>query len=1112
MLRAPTCRRWSASAGLSLRRRLAGLATSLAGALLLATLPLVLPHALTPAAVAAAPAPGVVLPDGRLVTPAGSPYDPRRAAGDASYDLGDFPLGLALSPDGRYAVVSLNGYGTGQPHGFNSFCEQNQSKAGVACPGVPTRLQVNPELRAPDEGLDVVDLQTGKVVQVYAVPPTKGYFPNGPSSCAAKTLNCFGQGLTFSPDGTHLYATGGGDDSIYDFTWSAGTLTLAHRVAIASLSASAPSEPVIGTAAGYPRAIAVAKTARGLRLLVGDEFDSTIELFDIDGGKAPTLLAQGLVAGGAPGALPVAYLYAAATSPDGQWGYITAEGTGVVYAINLAALEASGPLTTLVSSQAKPLAPAIALPVPLTGVDHPTGLSVSPDGMTLAVAGANSDTVGFVPLVAGIPTGASITTVRLSAVPGRPGTVIGSTPDDVTWSPDGHRAYAALAGDDAVAVLDTSALSPATPPTVLGFIPTGWYPTAVGVGPKDGRIYAVAAKGLGSRYVAGVGGYTPAPGKTLPTGAAVPSSDYYDAENMPGLLTRVTPPSSAQLATYSATAATDVLHAGGLDQRPAQSPIPAVLGDPSPIKHIVYIVRENRTFDQVFGDLALTRKDVDADPYDQTLAAATPNAHALAGRYAIADHFFSDGEASVQGHWWTSSAVSNDYIEKSWRQNYSPRGRPGDAAVVPVTVPEGCSIFQDVQRYAVTHPSFTYRNYGELVGLADPNSNVGSLQYNLCSGGGAIDLASNSFSDPNYPGQQQLVPDDRTRAAEFLKDSGLKLDGSSAGNGNSLRNFNYLILSEDHTSGLAGKQTPRSEVAQNDAALGQIISGLSKSKYWSSTAVIAVEDDSQDGIDHVDGHRNVLVVASPWTKHVSGDGCQVPGYVGHNHYDQAGVLRTIELILGLPPLSAYDAGATPLYDLFQSKVSLSPADLKPYDVAPAPPFIDETVASLPKTAKNQTLIAYSRTLNTTKLDADEPGIESVLWQTLRPETVPLELARKVGLAGGASDEAGETASASLDTTAVDLSPVEARPGRAPDLSTVTGLPLAPHEKVVCANPVVLKHPAKPGQLPTHVRKPGGSLAATGLSWWPAWLGLGLVLLAVGLRLSLRRAPTDVGGR
>ena len=1018
-------------------------ALALLGGLLVAG-SFVLPADAAPAA-ARARTSGVLLPNGRLVTPAGSAWDPLRGAADHGYDLGDFPLGLALSPDGRIAVASLNGRGYGSPHTNGTFCDQHSGPYQPYCPGVPDGIKGDPRVVAPDEGLDVVDLATGRTVQVVAVPTNPK--ATGPRVCG-NGYNCFGIGVAFSPEGKHLYATGGGESAIYDFTVSGTTLTLARTVRFPSPAAAVPGPPVVGSAAGYPQGVKV--TPDGKTLVVVDLYDSTVEAFDIAGGKAPVLLAQALMPGAVPGPIPVAYLYDVALSPDGRFAYVTAQGTGTVYVVDLAALIATGPLST-----APPVAvgPAVAVPYPILGLNHPTGITVTPNGSTLLVTGSDSDNLAIIPLVQGLPT--APTDVALSVVP-RPAGVLGSTPDAVAVSHDGRTAYVALAGDDAVAVVDIASA------TVKGYVPTGWYPTAVAIGPKDGQLYALAAKGVGSRYVPGIGGYVPEPGGTLPSGAAVPNGSYYDAENMPGLLSRVTVPGSGRLSSYTALARADIQHAAGLDRRPAHSPIPAAVGGASPISHVVYIVRENRTFDQVFGDLALTRKDVTAAPALQLLAAATPNAHAVAGRYAISDSFFSDSEASIQGHWWASSAMTNDYTEKSWRQNYSPRGRPYDYAEGPVTSTPGCSIFQKLAAYQRTHPTFTFQNFGELVGTVMPTASVGQPQGNLCGGAGPAGAGSDPLLDPNYPSQIELTPDDRTRSAEFLKQSGLTLSGKDAGNGNSLKNFQFLIMSEDHTTGLGGTQTPRSQVAQNDAAVGQIISALSKSKYWSSTAVFVTEDDSQDGVDSVDGHRNVLLVASPYAKQVSGDGC-LPGYIGHVHYDQASVLRTLELMLGVSPISAYDAGATPMYDLFQDKDSateLTAADLKPFEVAKNPPFIDETVASLPKSSRNASLVAFSKGLDLTHLDRDESGIEAVLWESVRDDAFPSELAPS---------------------------------NRAPDAgtrSTLTGEPVVAGQAVSCPK-VVNPAPVPPGQTAGG----HGGLASTGGSLRLALLGIGLLVLA-----------------
>ena len=271
-----------------------------------------------------------------------------------------------------------------------------------------------------------------------------------------------------------------------------------------------------------------------------------------------------------------------------------------------------------------------------------------------------------------------------------------------------------------------------------------------------------------------------------------------------------------------------------------------------------------------------------------------------------------------------------------------------------------------------------------------------------------------SYTDLGYPnainGDANLSVDDRLGAAEFLKDIGLNPDGSPAAagpaNGHGLANFNYMVLPEEHTTGLGATFTPRAEFAQNDEALGEILAALSHSSYWDSTAVFVVEDDSQDGIDHVDGHRNVLLVASPYTKHVSANG-KYGGYIGHQRYDQASVIRTMELMLGLPALSSYDQSARPLYDLFQNKnqaASLTASDLTPFSPVADPPFVNERVADLPPTAATQALIQQSKAMRKGE-DTQGPILEQIDWQATANRPIPPALKQEAAkLRSGADDD------------------------------------------------------------------------------------------------------------
>jgi DNA-binding beta-propeller fold protein YncE len=975
------------------------------------------PHAVGPGGAVTAhhnPRGLTVLPNGRYVRPAG-----------IQYNLGDFSLGLAVAPSGECAASSDEGWGNGRP--------------------VPAVPGVNNAGTEPDEGVTALNLATGTTsfVTVNSKP----------------AQNFMGIGLAYSHDGTRLYATSGGTDAVYQFNVGRDCrLSYATTVVLPSQAPSPSTSSFTGASAAYDRGLAVSPDGT---VLVTTEYGRALNAVSVDSAGNLTT-AKMAVAFGTPTIVPhstnilnfispptpndtnPSYLYAVATAANPATGnpraYITAEGTGQ--------------LITADSDGAGNWTPG---PTATVG-DHPTGLAVSPDGREVMVADANSDQVSIV----GVNADGTLAPAVNVTLHGAAGEATGSAPDAVAY--DGtSRAYVALAGDDAVAVLDRRASGW----QVDGYVPTGWYPTAVAVDPRDHGVLAVSAKGLGSRYPGNDPSYPyPVPfasvfggSRSLLPNSTFPQTpdpqvqlqglNYNDKGNMPSLLSRfwVAGPdkdrSSARhpaesLFADSAFVARAIEHAGVVLRSP-DNPIPddAHAGQ-SPITHVVYIVRENRTYDQVYGDLGTTRNDVNADPAYQYLASATPQGHAIVSQFASSDNFFSDGEASVQGHWWTTSANVTDWIEKAWRLNYSNRNRGSDF-LAPVAEPERCSLFQSaLARQNQSAGSFTLRNYGEFYGAVTPDGN-GLPVSSPCSpflgpnsatypGPVYIDAAPvpcavaptacgrinsllsvgnfpiYSYSDLSYPsainGDANLSVDDRLGAAQFLKDIGLNSDGSPAAagpaNGHGLASFSYMVLPEDHTTGLSATFTPRAEVAQNDAALGDIISALSHSAYWSSTAVFVVEDDSQDGIDHVDGHRNVLLVASPYTRHVSANG-EYGGYIGHQHYDQASVIRTMELILGLPALSSYDQNARPLYDLFQNNdqaAELTAADLMPFTPVADPSFVNERVADLPQTAALKALERLSKTMPGGE-DTQGPILEQIDWQATTGRPIPAALKQEV---------------------------------------------------------------------------------------------------------------------
>jgi DNA-binding beta-propeller fold protein YncE len=977
-----------------------------------------------------------ILPDGRPVRPAG-----------IQYNLGDFSLGLAIAPNGRCAASSDEGWGTGRP--------------------VPAVPGVNRAGTEPDEGVTAVNLITGSTqfVTVSKKP----------------AQNFMGIGLAYSSNGTRLYATSGGTDAVYQFNvGSSCQLTYAQTVTLPAQAPPPSTSTFTGNSAAYDRGLAVAadgtvlvttEYGRALNAVSADSAGNLMTATKAVAFGTPTIVPHGtnilnFVSPPTPNDLDPSYLYAVATGANPATGharaYISAEGTG-----------------QLITADSDGTGNWTKGPVATVG-DHPTGLAVSPDGREVMVADANSDQVS---IVAVNQDGSLAPAVNLT-LHGAPGEAMGSSPDAVAY--DGSsRAYVALAGDNSVAVLDKGASGW----HVDGYVPTGWYPTAVAVSPLDHAVLAVSAKGLGSRYLASdpSSGY-PVPFTALFGGSPslMPLStfpqepdptvqlqglNYNDKGNMPALLSQFWVDGSHQrgrhqrgqhqhgfhrtenLSSDSAFVA-QAIDRSGFNFRGRNNPIPdnASAGQ-SPIKHVLYIVRENRTYDQVYGDLGQTRDDVNADPAYEYLAPSTPQGHAIVSQFASSDSFFSDGEASVQGHWWTTSANVDDWIEKAWRLNYSNRNRGSDF-LSPVAEPERCSLFQSaLARQNQSGGAFTLRNYGEFYGAITPDGNglpvsspcspflgpstaryTGPVYTDSApvpctgatppSGCGRIDALLSvgsfpiySYTDLGYPnainGDANLSVDDRLGAANFLNDIGLSPDGSPApagpANGHGLASFSYMVLPEDHTTGLGATYTPRAEVAQNDAALGEIISALSHSSYWKSTAVFVVEDDSQDGVDHVDGHRNILLVASPWTRHISANG-RYGGYIGHLRYDQASVIRTMELILGLPALSSYDQNARPLFDLFQNKdqpSELTSADLRPFAMVASPSFINEKVADLPQTAAIRKLERESAAMPKGE-DTQGPILEQIDWQATAGRPIPAALRAEVAKArsGGGNHDDG----------------------------------------------------------------------------------------------------------
>ena len=565
---------------------------------------------------------------------------------------------------------------------------------------------------------------------------------------------------------------------------------------------------------------------------------------------------------------------------------------------------------------------------------QPNELVYAKDGR-LFVANAGSNSVSV------IVNGMVRETIKTSL---SPKDLVGSTPDALAVSPDGKRLYVANADNNDVAVVDVSNAKEAR---VLGFIPTGWYPSALAIAPDGRTLFVGTGKGLGFRGN---------PDATLPDPLSVrtePGTGHkydYIAGILSGAVCAVKLPDAAGLQAYTRQVMANV------PKPPMQAihgRMPDSLAAISHIKHVVYIIRENRTYDQVLGDVSKGNGDPSLVLFGQSV---TPNAHALASHYVLLDNLYCNGEVSEDGHKWCDAAYATDFIERAWPSSYSGRGEPdGDDRVADS--PAG-QIWDNCARHGVT-----YRSYGE-----------------------AADFTSTPNAPPVFQGDKGLIGHVNTAWSQFPFGKGRDTQRAALFLGELKTaektgvwpQFMVAWLPEDHTAGLkAGAFTPTAAVASNDQAVGQIVEGISRSRFWKDTAIFVIEDDAQNGPDHVDAHRTVGLVISPYVRRNAVDSTQ---------YTTASMIRTMELILGLPPMTQYDSHAAPMLSCFTAA-----PDLTAY--AMIGPKVD-LEAKNPSKGEGETASA--------KLDfsgpdrADPDALNAILWHALKPgvkQPAPVRSAR-----------------------------------------------------------------------------------------------------------------------
>ena len=561
--------------------------------------------------------------------------------------------------------------------------------------------------------------------------------------------------------------------------------------------------------------------------------------------------------------------------------------------------------------------------------DNPNEIILTKKGDRLYVANANDNSVSVI-------TTSNMKVVETLNAALYADAVPGSTTNGLSLSADEERLYIANADNNALVVFEVEQLGASRS---MGFIPVGWYPTNVRVVGK--KVFVTNGKGFSS--LANPNGPNPIEKKQKVRfqqgDAAKPAAVQYIGGLFKGTMSIFEEPAEQALGLYSKAVYANSpytkekeLNASG----EKGNPIPMKVGDPSPIKHVFYIVKENRTYDQVLGDVTGGNGDTSLVLFGENI---TPNQHALVKEFVLLDNFYVDGEVSADGHNWTFGAYATDYLEKNWPTSYGGRGGKYDAeGRTRAADNKGDFIWGNAKKHGVS-----YRTYGEFADDYKPNLKI--LEGHFC---------------PYYTSWDETVRD-TTRVNQWKRDfdSLLRI--------NAVPQLNTLRLINDHTEGMSlGRPTPFAHVADNDWAVGLFIEHLSKSPIWEQSVVFIVEDDAQNGPDHVDAHRTTAYVAGGYVKR---------GYVDHTPYSTSSMVRTIELILGMSPMSQYDAAATPMWRSF-SKTS----NTQPFRSIVAKVDITEV------NKKDGPLARKSRTFDFSKEDrVNDFEFSEVIWKGVKGE-------------------------------------------------------------------------------------------------------------------------------
>jgi DNA-binding beta-propeller fold protein YncE len=792
-----------------------------------------------------------------------------------------YPATIALSPDGRYAAVLNQGYGT----------EQSGIRQSIAILDLS-----NNQLRDfPDDRLRGDDKST-----------QQSYFI----------------GLAFSDDGEHLYASMGSATkngiAVYKFT--NGQVTPDRFITIPAQHMANGKKVILdignkpeGTAPAYPAGFAVLSSAKGDRLLVANNLSDNVILVDATSGrilKSFDLSTSKYV--------PALYPYTVIVNRAGTKAWVSLWNASAVAELDLKKGNVGRRIELWRPSD------------PVEPGTHPTAMLLNRSEDTLYVALANAGTaradgVAGVDLKSGLPQRCYRAALDRNDQPG-------SASIAIALSADETRIYAAAASLNAVAVFKIEKGQASDPDDVVqlpaGFIPTEWYPSALAIAGNDLLIASAKGESSGPNNM-----------KATVQTALHPASEHpYIATLIGGSIQRL---SVGEIESDLSAYTRQVEEGNGIHMQPQK--IEFAVGK-NPIRHVIYVLKENRTYDQILGDLEVGDGDPSLALYD---AEITPNQHKLALQFGVLDNFYDSGDVSANGHLWSDASATSDYIEKIWPIIYRGSERPQNPGN---TLDQGLSLMDDpgtgfLWDNLAKH-NFSYRIYGEMLDaawcrdekVASPREGNASPTSVVCP---SAEIKSGeplpaSLSNPNggpspwpwpIPRLKSIRPTkeaqrdhidprfadfaidypEQLRADEFLREFNEFVKARSTAN--ELPQFIEVWLPNDHTGGTrAGKPAPRASVADNDLAVGRLVDAVSHSPYWEDTAIFVVEDDAQDGADHVDAHRSLALVISKYSPG--------PRFVDHHFYTTTSMIHTMEILIGLPPMNLFDARAPLMAESF----------------------------------------------------------------------------------------------------------------------------------------------------------------------------------------------------